>query len=65
MINKLIKKCFCGSKVFFVREDYAYKAEIDEEGNIDCGKADGGISEICCAQCGKQYSEENFNQIIF
>jgi hypothetical protein len=60
-----ITKCECGSKEFFVREDYAYKAEIDVDGNLDCGKADGGISDICCAECGKQYNCEDFNQINF
>jgi hypothetical protein len=60
-----IKKCECGSKEFYVREDYAYKAELDSESELTCGKADGGILEICCAKCGKQYSEEDFSQINF
>ncbi len=47
----VLSSCECGSKEFYVREDYAYKAELDKEGELDCGKADGGISEICCAKC--------------
>lgn len=65
MINNFIKKCSCGSKRFIVLEDYAYTAEVDEDGNLDCGKADGGISVISCAECGKQYNDEGFNQINF
>jgi hypothetical protein len=61
----VIKKCECGSMEFYVREDYAYKAELDIEGELTCGKADGGISEICCAKCSKQFSEEDFSQINF
>lgn len=60
-----IKKCECGSNEFFVRESYAYKANVDEEGDLFCGKADGGIDEICCAECGKEYIEDDFNQINF
>jgi len=65
MRNDFIKKCECGSKEFYLREDYAYKAQVDEDGNLDCGKADGGISEICCAECGKQFTDEDFNEIVF
>lgn len=60
-----IKKCECGSKEFNVMESYAYRAEVDEDGDLVCGKSDGGIDEICCSECGKQHSEEDFNQIIF
>lgn len=60
-----LKNCECGSKQFIVSESYSYKAELDEDGNLDCGKADGGISDICCAECGKQYNDEDFNQINF
>jgi len=60
-----IKQCECGSKDFYVREDYAYKADLDDKGSLDCGKADGGITEICCAKCGKQFSENDFSQINF
>ena len=60
-----IKKCECGSKEFYVRESYAYKAELDEESNLNCGKADGGVTEICCAECGKQYTDEDFKFINF
>ena len=60
-----IRKCECGSNEFYVREDYVYKAYLDREGELDCGKADGGISEICCAKCDKQFSEEDFSQINF
>jgi hypothetical protein len=60
-----IKNCECGSKEFYVRESYAYKAEIDEEGNLTCGKANGGISEIVCAKCDEQYDDSEFNEINF
>lgn len=60
-----IIKCECGSKDFYVRESYAYKANVDDEGDLICGKADGGIDEICCSECGKEYPSEDFNQIIF
>lgn len=48
-----IKKCECGSKEFYVRESYTYKASLDEDGNLNCNGADGGVDEICCAKCGK------------
>jgi hypothetical protein len=60
-----IKNCECGSKNFNVIEGYAYRADIDDEGDLICGKSDGGIDEICCAECGKQFNDEDFNQIIF
>ena len=60
-----IKKCKCGSKNFYLRESYAYKAYLDEPGKLDCGKADGGIDEICCAKCGKHFREEDFKFINF
>lgn len=61
----MITKCECGSKEFYVRESYAYKAESDKEGELTCGHPDGGIDEIVCAKCNKQYGEEDFNQINF
>ena len=60
-----IKKCKCGSREFYVQENYAYKSELDGDGNLDCGKANGGISEIYCVKCKKQYSSDEFNQINF
>ena len=60
-----IKKCECGSTEFYIRESYAYKGKIDDDGNLDCGKADGGVDEICCTKCNKQFSEEDFSQINF
>ena len=60
-----IKNCECGSKEFYVKESYAYKAELDEEGELDCGHSDGGVDEICCAKCGKHFSEGDFKFINF
>jgi hypothetical protein len=60
-----INNCECGSKNFNVMESYAYRSEVDEDGDLVCGKSDGGIDEISCSECGKQFSEDDFNEIIF
>ena len=60
-----IKNCECGSKKFIVDEGYVWNADLNEDGELDCGHSDGGINEICCAECGKKYGEEDFNQINF
>ena len=60
-----LKKCSCGSTQFIVSESYYYKAELDEEGNLDCGKSDGGVDSIECVNCKTGYSFDHFNQINF
>lgn len=64
MSNK-ITKCECGCQEFYIMEGIAHKAEVDDEGNLTVYKGDGGIDEISCQECGKIYSEDNFNQINF
>ena len=60
-----IKKCECGSKYFNIVEIYNYKADVDEEGYLVCGKTNGGIDSIECAECGQRFSEKCFKDIIF
>jgi hypothetical protein len=60
-----IKNCECGSKKFIVHESYSYKAELDEDGNLNCGKANGGVNNIKCSDCDTGFSDNHFNQINF
>lgn len=60
-----IIKCECDSKQFIVVESYSYRAELEDDGSLCCGKSDGGIDYIECAECGQRYSEGCFKEIIF
>jgi hypothetical protein len=61
-----IKQCECGSKEFIIHEKIENFAEIDEDGNLGCYNQEaGGIMGIECAECGKEYSSDLFNEIIF
>ena len=64
-MKKIIKKCKCGSKDFWLNEGLTWKEYVDENGILNCQNPTSGIETICCEKCGKEYSEENFKKINF
>ena len=62
----MITQCECGSKNFFVLESISYRAFINEDNALEEVKnLDSGIESITCNDCGKEYQESDFNEIIF
>lgn len=56
----------CGSEKFIVNEETGWKAFIDDEGVLQCIKANAnGINSIICEECNTEYEEKIFKQINF
>lgn len=61
-----ITKCKkCGSKDFILDEGFAWKCEVDEDGNLNCYKPYTEINSIVCNDCSNDAYIDDFNQINF
>jgi hypothetical protein len=61
-----MKKCnTCGENNFWVNEGMTWKASLDEDGVLQCFKPNSMIESIICTECGKEFTEEEFNEVNF
>jgi|GEM_PF-2013840 len=66
-MTKFITQCECGNREFNAMESYTYKMAVQADGALSNIKSapNGGIDSITCTSCDKEYSCEDFAEIIF
>ena len=68
-----MEKCnICGENNFLVTENmtitkinYTWRASLDENGVLQCYKPNSVIEIIMCAECGTEFTEEEFKEVNF
>lgn len=59
-------KCnICGENNFLVNEGMTWSASLDEDGVLQCYKPNSVIEIIICAECGTEFTEEEFSEVNF
>ena len=59
-------KCnICGENNFLVTEGMTWRASLDEDGVLQCYKPNSVIEIIICAECGTEFTEEEFREVNF